>query len=509
MSNKKNYLIIFSIVLVIILLTVAILLGIKNKKNDILINELPKPEITSGQRGEFGIDKNINESTIDNYLNRSDSVYRDMRMLEDPGNYEAIGGDRYLSGYINGFEIVPLPYIIPVKGLPSEVGNTYTGTTLFNNDNGTYKANYEESLSIIEELFPKDKVIFLMCGGGGYAGMMKNFLISMGWDENKIYNIGGYWYYNGNNNVLLKKEIDGKVTYDFDNVPYHNIDFTKLTKTKLYKDNEISVTQIKLNTEEIELKEKTSFQLNAIVLPNEASNKKVTWSSNDESVATVDQTGKVKALKEGVATITVTSKDGIRTAKCEVIVKKINAKDHIKLDKLTKEQKEFDSLFYSSIYDEYYNLTHDENGNEKEEYIERTPDGIGLSELGREELRKEMEKEEQGNKRRAQILENLLKNNKTFVVVYKTKECEDREYYIASNAYALLQKQNYSAFYTEDGPSGDETLDKANLGVEQVDRTEIMIFKDGKLFAKYNPNEDTISSDEELTEWLSRYIDIK
>ncbi len=41
-------------------------------------------------------------------------------------------------GYIEGFEVIPLPYIIPVTGLPNEVGETYTGTTLFYDDNGTY-----------------------------------------------------------------------------------------------------------------------------------------------------------------------------------------------------------------------------------------------------------------------------------------------------------------------------------------------------------------------------------
>ena len=70
-------------------------------------NALPKPVVSEGLRGEqFGIDKNINEETIDNYLGRSDSVYRDMRMLKDPGNYEAIGGDSYLSGFVRGFEVV-------------------------------------------------------------------------------------------------------------------------------------------------------------------------------------------------------------------------------------------------------------------------------------------------------------------------------------------------------------------------------------------------------------------
>ena len=49
---------------------------------------------------QFGIDKNINEATIDQYLGRSDTVYRDMRMLKDEADYEAIGGDSYLSGMI-------------------------------------------------------------------------------------------------------------------------------------------------------------------------------------------------------------------------------------------------------------------------------------------------------------------------------------------------------------------------------------------------------------------------
>ena len=191
---------------------------------------LPKPEISEGIRGEqFGIDKNINESTIDEYLGRSDSVYRDMRMLKDPGNYEAIGGDSYLSGFVEGFEVVPYPYLTNVTGLPEEVGETYTGETLFTQDeSGNYVANYEESMEILEAIFPKDKNIFLMCGGGGYAGMTKTMLVDLGWDENKIYNVGAYWSYNGNNKVEVKKTIDGEDYYNFSIVPYYNIDFTTL-----------------------------------------------------------------------------------------------------------------------------------------------------------------------------------------------------------------------------------------------------------------------------------------
>jgi len=179
-------------------------------------------------RGELGIDKNVNETTIDNYLNRSDSVYRDMRLLEDPANYEQIGGDRYLSGIIDGFEVVPLPYLIEPEGLPEAVGKSYTGKTLFSRTtSGKVIANYQESQQILEDLFPKNKNIFLMCGGGGYAGMTKKLLVDLGWNADKIWNVGGFWYYEGKNKTNIKQE-DG--TFAFWKLNYHLIDFSKLTE---------------------------------------------------------------------------------------------------------------------------------------------------------------------------------------------------------------------------------------------------------------------------------------
>lgn len=211
------------------LLLVLSLCGCSNNE----LEDLPKPEVTDGIRGEqFGIDKNINESTIDNYLNRSDSVYLDMRMLKDPGNYEAIGGDSYLSGFVKGFEVIPYPLLVNVSGLPEEVGETYTGNTLFTYEDGRYIKNFEESLEILEYYFPKDKNIFLMCGGGGYAGMTKTMLVALGWNENKIYNVGGYWYYEGNNNVSVKKVNGDNISYDFWKVTYHDIDFSNLHEVK-------------------------------------------------------------------------------------------------------------------------------------------------------------------------------------------------------------------------------------------------------------------------------------
>ena len=63
-----------------------------------------------------------------------------------------------------------------------------------------------------------------------------------------------------------------------------------------------------------------SYTLVAKVIPTTATNKAVTWTSSDTSVATVSTAGVVKALKEGSAVITVKTKNGGFTAKCTVTV---------------------------------------------------------------------------------------------------------------------------------------------------------------------------------------------
>lgn len=231
---KKKIILILNLILCLVIGgTISYFVFRNTDSKKYLPDNLPLPEVTGGERGMLGIDKNVNEETLDNYLGYEGIVYRDMRMLKDPGNYEAIGGDSYLSGFVKGFEVVPYPLLTEVKGLPEAVGDSYKGKTLFSVDkNGNYVANYKESMEYLEYYFPKDKVIFLICGGGGYAGMTKSLLVSLGWDENKIYDVGGYWFYNGKNNVEVKQTKNGKVTYDFWKVTYHDIDFDSLTEVK-------------------------------------------------------------------------------------------------------------------------------------------------------------------------------------------------------------------------------------------------------------------------------------
>ena len=81
------------------------------------------------------------------------------------------------------------------------------------------------------------------------------------------------------------------------------------------------VTGVSLNETTLSLFTGQSETLTATVQPSDATTKAVTWSSNDETVATVDSNGKVTAVGAGEANITVTTEDGSHTGTCKVTVK--------------------------------------------------------------------------------------------------------------------------------------------------------------------------------------------
>ncbi|MBM6786394.1 Ig-like domain-containing protein [Collinsella tanakaei] len=81
-----------------------------------------------------------------------------------------------------------------------------------------------------------------------------------------------------------------------------------------------AVSGVTLDKTELALKVDESAVLKATVLPENALNKKVTWTSSDTKVATVDANGKVRTVAPGTATITVTTVDGNKTATCTVEV---------------------------------------------------------------------------------------------------------------------------------------------------------------------------------------------
>ena len=83
----------------------------------------------------------------------------------------------------------------------------------------------------------------------------------------------------------------------------------------------VPVSSVKLNKTSLFLEKGKTTTLTATVSPSDASNKKITWTSSNTKVASVDQNGKVTAKAAGNATITVKTADGNKTAACKVTVK--------------------------------------------------------------------------------------------------------------------------------------------------------------------------------------------
>ncbi|MCL2027534.1 MAG: InlB B-repeat-containing protein [Bacteroidales bacterium] len=86
---------------------------------------------------------------------------------------------------------------------------------------------------------------------------------------------------------------------------------------------DVAVTGITLNKPSITLAIMNSETVIATLLPTNASNKAIAWSSDNTEVATVNNTGLVTAVRKGTATITATSADGGFTAECVVTVQGI------------------------------------------------------------------------------------------------------------------------------------------------------------------------------------------
>ena len=109
------------------------------------------------------------------------------------------------------------------------------------------------------------------------------------------------WYYDGE-------------LYDFDNPVTGDI------KLEARWVELVKVTGVELNKKSMTLAPGETTTLVATVKPENAKDKSLTWESSDSDVVIVDKNGNVEALKEGTATITVTTKDGKFTAKVKITV---------------------------------------------------------------------------------------------------------------------------------------------------------------------------------------------
>ena len=115
-----------------------------------------------------------------------------------------------------------------------------------------------------------------------------------------------------------RNNVSSNAEYDFDK-SYAYVSNNNITLINSGTDIEVQPTSVKLNASSKTILKGKTYTLVSTVAPSNAANKKVTYSSKNENVATVTSTGTVKAINYGTATITVKTSNG-KIATCKVTV---------------------------------------------------------------------------------------------------------------------------------------------------------------------------------------------
>ncbi|MDO5555786.1 MAG: Ig-like domain-containing protein [Clostridia bacterium] len=110
--------------------------------------------------------------------------------------------------------------------------------------------------------------------------------------------------------------------------PLYDVATYTISGTKV---EEVPVTSINLDKNSLTLTENSSGKLTATIIPSDSTNKSLTWSSSNTTVATVNSEGKVTAKSVGKATITVSTANN-KTATCDVTVTTSSTTPSTKID---------------------------------------------------------------------------------------------------------------------------------------------------------------------------------
>ena len=128
-------------------------------------------------------------------------------------------------------------------------------------------------------------------------------------------------YEDGYNTTIFLTEDLIEDTYDTSVIGNQDVIISKgqASTTVNITINPIPVQEVRLDKNDISIYKGYSEQLIATVFPDNATDKNISWSSADESIAAVDQNGKVTAKGKGTTTITASSKEGVQ-ATCQITV---------------------------------------------------------------------------------------------------------------------------------------------------------------------------------------------
>ncbi len=147
---------------------------------------------------------------------------------------------------------------------------------------------------------PGSNIKVMVENSGSYAGSYSTASAAAGQSFFRQSSAGGWYDVGKNDNVNVRvKAFTSNVNENSDGIPVTGITLKEKTAT-------VSIGGTK--------------QLTATVTPANAANKMVSWSSSDNSVATVDASGLVKGVKNGKAVITASAGGGKFKAECSVTV---------------------------------------------------------------------------------------------------------------------------------------------------------------------------------------------
>ena len=93
-----------------------------------------------------------------------------------------------------------------------------------------------------------------------------------------------------------------------------------IASCKVTVEPKVDVKGISLDRSSVTINVGETFQFLGMLIPSNASEKRIKWSSDNTSVVTISSTGVIKGVKSGTAVISATSYDGNYTAKCKVTV---------------------------------------------------------------------------------------------------------------------------------------------------------------------------------------------
>ncbi len=139
-----------------------------------------------------------------------------------------------------------------------------------------------------------------------------------------------------NNSSQTIKAGDFMCSYDesFSDSHGGKIRYNDVIKTGIYIKSYIGVKDVRIENSKEKMIKGSKITLKYEISPSNAFNQKVTWKSSNPKIASVSKKGVVKGRKPGTATITVTTVDGKKTAKCRVTVKNLIKVKSVKLDKV-------------------------------------------------------------------------------------------------------------------------------------------------------------------------------